>query len=138
MPVLASTPEQENAPLSSEDEIFLREMSQLSEEEMIAIQGNKTIIEDAYFHYAGVINPNENGEYGDGGWENMTLLYDNNGKLYGIMDHNGNVYTDIDHDGKITQNDVYLTLKKQGFDSWSALHYAGMLFGSQNPPIPTT
>ncbi len=40
MPVLASTPEQENAPLASEDELFLGEMSQLSEEELINIEGN--------------------------------------------------------------------------------------------------
>ncbi len=40
MPVLASTPEQENAPLASEDELFLGEMSQLSEEELINIVGN--------------------------------------------------------------------------------------------------
>ncbi|MEM4398050.1 MAG: hypothetical protein QW757_05505 [Candidatus Woesearchaeota archaeon] len=40
MPVLASTPEQENAPMTSEDELFLGEMSQLSEGELIAIIGN--------------------------------------------------------------------------------------------------
>ncbi len=40
MPVLASTPEQEDTPLASEDELFLGEMSQLSEEELINIIGN--------------------------------------------------------------------------------------------------
>ncbi len=45
MPVLASTPEQENAPLANEDELFLGEMSQLSEEELINIIG-QVIIDD--------------------------------------------------------------------------------------------
>ncbi len=40
MPVLASTPEQENTPLDSEDELFLGQMSQLSEEDLIEIIGN--------------------------------------------------------------------------------------------------
>ncbi len=43
MPVFASTPEQESAPIMSEGEIFLSDLSQLSEEELICIMGEITI-----------------------------------------------------------------------------------------------
>ncbi|HRT03804.1 MAG TPA: hypothetical protein P5513_07685 [Candidatus Diapherotrites archaeon] len=134
IPALAGTPKPENAPApTSEDTMFLG-WQLLSDEELIAIQGNRTIIEDAYYHGIAVPNPNENGEYSNSGWEDMILLYDGNGHLYGIMDYNGNVFTDFNHDGQITQADVFLTLVHQGYDKWSASKYSGMLFGAQNPP----
>ncbi|MFN3411794.1 MAG: hypothetical protein ACK4YF_06535 [Exilispira sp.] len=40
MPVLAEAPSQENAPLAGEGQLFLGELSQLSEEELIDILGN--------------------------------------------------------------------------------------------------
>ncbi len=68
MPVLASTPEQENAPLASEDELFLGEMSQLSEEELILIIGMMDEIDGSghmvYNSYTGhIINSNTGERY---------------------------------------------------------------------------
>jgi hypothetical protein len=62
----------------------------------------------------------------------MAILYDGSGNVYGIMDYNGNVFTDINNDGQITSADVAIILKKQGYDSWPSINYAGVLFGSQN------
>ena len=130
IPSLASTQENENAPVpTSEDQQFMG-LTTLSEEELMGIEGNKLALYDAYY-YVGVVR-GVDGNYDKGIWKDMIILYDGNGNVYGIMDHNGNVYTDIDHDGQITSADVAIILIKQGYDSWSSINYAVMLFGSQN------
>ncbi|MCR4422659.1 MAG: hypothetical protein NUV32_09340 [Exilispira sp.] len=62
-------PTEENAPATSEEGMFL-DMTQLSEEELMGIEGNRTIIEDAYFHVGIVDKPNNDGSYSYSGWEN--------------------------------------------------------------------
>ena len=98
----------------------------------MGIEGNSLILNDAYYHLTTTIGPKYEGDYGDGSWEDMAILYNGSGNVYGIMDYNGNVFTDINYDGKIDATDVAITLKKQGYDSWASINYAVMLFGSQN------
>ncbi|MCR4422658.1 MAG: hypothetical protein NUV32_09335 [Exilispira sp.] len=38
----------------------------------------------------------------------------------------------VTQDGKINTEDVVITLKKQGIDTWSSIKIAEMLFGSLN------
>jgi len=70
LPVFTSAPTQENTPMKTIEHGMFLDMTQLSEEELMGIEGNRTIIEDAYFHVGIVDKPNNDGSYSYSGWEN--------------------------------------------------------------------
>jgi hypothetical protein len=63
IPTLASTPTNENTPaVASEDQQFMG-LTTLSEEELMGIDGNSLIINDAYYHLTTTIGPKYEGDY---------------------------------------------------------------------------
>jgi len=125
LPVFASTPTQENAPTAtSEDGMFL-DMAQLSEEELMGVEGNKVVFEDAVVDHIII------GSYNNDVKHDIIVEYGQNG--YVILEWNGFTITDVNHDGSITAADLALILVESGYcDGATAIGYANHVFSSGN------
>ncbi|MCR4422922.1 MAG: hypothetical protein NUV32_10680 [Exilispira sp.] len=90
LPVFASTPEEENAPAATSEDSMFMDLTQLSEEELMRVEGN-----------AIPLNGNGNKIYNE-----------NTGNLIDIS--NGEVYKMLD------PSKVYQSLNKSGLDPYTA------------------